>query len=571
MMLKNLTRQPRRLMIAMLFALISVFMLSLSVNLRSKAADEFATPLFSDICQSDIVRQMVSQFHDRYDSYAYIHYKYREVTRSAWSPDGQSFLTLDSDKFNSQFFLWDLERYGDRGLYPDMEGFPLLITWSPDSHYFLTTNDEGEVYLWNGTGWSYTRRIMGVNSEPYRVTWSPDSKQFIAAASKEMTLFDLRQLEPVQHFEVPQTLFDVAWSRDNVHFITAGRDEDIYLWDKKIAAPIRQYKGQVGDVTQIAWNVDGRYFLTGNNRGDVYLWDVGKETPVRQFESQKPYSPLMDIKWSPDGQQFLMLNDNGNAFLWKVDKSQPIREYPASKPNGGLQSVEWLPNGKHFVSSGRDVLLWNVDVSQPIWKFLPASGDPLSMSLNPDGELLVVTGEDGQVYVWDMEKLIHLLPSMPNTNSSVNYQSCRPGNVYLPPPTPNNATKTIAVEQSFATFHKYETDVADFNATGTSVMLTATAITFTPSMTFTASPTIPTLTPTAIIPIIYQTATALALNRQKEISSSVATPTPLVLSTDETAMTLTRSIEQTGTAVDLLFSANPTTTLTPIYTATAMP
>jgi len=571
MMLNNSTRQSHHLLIATLLALIFIFMLSLSVSIRSKAADESATPPFNDICQSDIVRQLVNQFHDRYDSYAYIHYKYREVTRSAWSPDGRRLLTLDADKFNSEFFIWDLERFGVSGWSGDLDRFPFLISWSPDSYYFLTTNDGGEVYVRNATG-SYTRRIMGVNPELYHATWSPDGKQFIAAGSKEMTLFDLRQLEPVQHFEVPETLFDVVWSRDNVHFITSGRDDDIYLWDKRFAAYVRQYKGQVGDATHIEWNPDGTHFLTGNNRGDVFLWDMGKETSVRQFKSLDRYSPLKDIKWSPDDQQFLTLNDNGNTFLWDVDDSQPIREFPTSKPNGGLQSVEWLPNGKHFVTSGRDVLLWNAEVSRPIWKFLPASGDALSVSLNPHDKLLVVTGEDGQVYVWDIEKLIHLLASMPDINPSVNNQSCRPVNVLLPPPTPNDATKTVAVEQSFATSHKYETHVADLNATSTSVVLTATAITFTPSLTFTAYPTIPTLTPTAIMPIIYQTSTALALTRQKKIPSSTATLTPIFLSTDETAMTLTfESIKQTATALYFNVGLGESASLTPSSTATVTP
>ena len=46
---------------------------------------------------------------------------------------------------------------------------------------------------------------------------------------------------------------------------------------------------------------------------------------------------------------------------------------------------------------------------------------------------------------------------------------------------------------------------------------------------------------------------------------------PTMLSNEQVAMTLTRSIEQTGTAIDLLFVKQPTITLTPSYTATATP
>lgn len=560
MMLNNSTRQSHHLLIATLVALIFIFMLSLSVSIRSKAADEFAAPPFNDICQSDIVRQLVGQWRNGAP--------YGDVTKSSWSPDGQTLLILGFRNYDRQLFLWDSERTDYREWFY-VQGLPQLITWSPDSQYFVTANDGGEVDLWNVTEWSPARRIMGVSEESYHVAWGPDSKQFIAVASKEMTLLDLRQPQFVQHFEVPDTLFDVAWSSDNVHFITTGRNDDIYLWDTRFRAPVRQYKGQVGDATHIQWNADGRHFLTGNNRGDVFLWDVGKKTPARQFESQDRSSPLRDIKWSPDGKQFLTLNDNGNTFLWNVDESQPIWEYPASKPNGGLQSVAWLPNGKYFVTSGRDVLLWNVERAKPIWKFLPSTGEPLSLSLNPHRKLLAITGGDGQVFVWDIDKLIRLLPSMTDINSSVNHRSCRPGSVYRSTPTPNDATKTFVVEQSTANSHIDETYLANFNAMTTGVMLTATAITFTPSLTFTAAPTIPTSTSTAIIPIIYQTATTLALTRQEEVPSSVATSTPVVLSTGETAMTLTRSIEQTGTAVVYLFVDNRTITLTPSFTATA--
>ncbi len=560
--MKNSTRRSHFFLIVTIVLFTLAVIMSWSVSVASKAADDSATLTYKNVCQSDIVRQLVG--HGRNNGTA------GYVTDVEWSPDGQTFLTLGFGKFGRQLFLWGSERTVFTQWFASLEGLIHLIKWSPNSHYFLMANERGQVYLFNITQSSPMRWLLSDNPEPYHVAWSPDSKQFIAAASKDMTLLDLRQLEPVQHFKAPDTLFDVEWSGDDIHFITAGRDNDIYLWDTRQVAPVRQYKGQVGDATQLEWNTDGKHFLTGNNRGEAFLWDIDKETPIRKFESPDRYSTLKDMKWSPDGRQFLTMNDKGNIFLWNMQELQPVREYLGHEPNGRLQSIEWIPDGKQFITAGSDVLLWNVAVSQPIWEFLPATGDALSISLNPDGKSLVITGTNGQVFVWGIDKLTNLLQSIPNTNLSANGQSCRPRSAYLPPPTPNNATATSLADQYFATLHKNETQVADLNATSTSVMLTATSITFTPSTTFTPSPTIPTLTPTAILPIIYQTATALAMTRQNEVPSSATTPTPNP--TDEVAMTLTRiSVEQTATAMEFLFSDNRTITLTPSYTATATP
>lgn len=421
-------------------------------------------------CDVDVVRQLGGESGDTYGDLYY----------TAWSPRGQVFVTIGFD----EMYLWDVDSRLPIRKFDGLYGETVDVAWSPDGRYLLVTNLYGNATLWDIGRPKPLRDYSGMSSGAHYAAWSPDSQYYVIGGERDVTLWAVQRPHPIRRLDkddIATTVDTVAWSANGKWFVTTGQDDQTFLWDKGRLTPVRQFTGQFGAVYSLAWNPDGQHFLTADDGVTIRLWDAKQDQALRQYTTaDKSLKPITVIRWNPDGQRFVTGGDGSSLYLWDKDQSDPILRYDSLQAEGYLFNIYWNPDGTRFLSvSPGEVDLWQVDNPQPIWRFMTVIGGANSAAYSPDGKWIVVTGSQGQVFLWNMARLETLLKPAAVDPVAV----CLPISIYTPTPTPDSATTTAvarSTQQAMATFFTENT------ATRAADLLTATVVTFTPTPTASA-------------------------------------------------------------------------------------
>lgn len=142
-----------------------------------------------------------------------------------------------------------------------------------------------------------------------------------------------------------------------------------------------------GSVHSLEFSPDGNRLASGSDDGSILIWDTSK---------------LQHLSKLPLKNQYFYLS---NMSLDKDD--QPVQQIGAgmNKHEGAVTSLSFSPDGTMLVSSGNDnkVILWDV-ISQQLMTELPNrhSSKILASKFTPDGKYLIAGKENGEVTLWNV-------------------------------------------------------------------------------------------------------------------------------------------------------------------------
>jgi WD40 repeat protein/DNA-binding SARP family transcriptional activator len=159
----------------------------------------------------------------------------------------------------------------------------------------------------------------------------------------------------------------MRFSPDGRVVVTSSDDGNIIVWDPATGQPVERLVGHAGRVHGLAFSRDGRTLFSNSLDGAIFEWGLGGGerfgTPfvsmrsLPQFGPDVPETPPLAV--SPGGSQFAVRVGRSSVALYTTSDARPLR---------------------HFA----------VDVG----------GDVTSMAWSSRGAL-VLTGENGQVQLWD--------------------------------------------------------------------------------------------------------------------------------------------------------------------------
>ena len=167
--------------------------------------------------------------------------------------------------------------------------------------------------------------------------------------------------------------------------------------------------------TAIAFHPDGKRLAWAENGTFlVHLWDAetGKEAdgfPRRSTKKSGNAEPVSQLAFTPD-RKSLALVVRGKAVLW--DLADPGNEQWLPQDPGPSCVLAFAPDGSRLATTnGKTITLWNMRNEKSLGTFSPPK-DARSLSISPDGEILVVGGSDG-VYLYSLKGTSPKLISQP--------------------------------------------------------------------------------------------------------------------------------------------------------------
>ncbi len=212
----------------------------------------------------------------------------------------------------------------------------------------------------------------------------------------------------------------VSFSPNGKYIATAGKDNNVKLWDEATGKLIRTFVGHDDGVNDICFSPDGRNLITASDDGTVQSWEAATGKKIKTFNSN---DKVAAVSFSPDGKYIVTGSlDKKNAIvLWQAAAGNFIRTYrtiyetrrdTASTEtfHHKINSISFSSNGKTFVSGGRDgtAKIWSISEAEANRTFGKPRYDELlakyqgvySASFSPDGKW-IAAGDGDTVRIWE--------------------------------------------------------------------------------------------------------------------------------------------------------------------------
>lgn len=232
----------------------------------------------------------------------------------------------------------------------------------------------------------------------------------------------------------------MAFSSDGRTLVTAGRDDQVIVWDVRRAAATETLEASgAGLIDGLAVAADGRTAYSAGRDGTVVVWDLQGDRRLErplladgsslggQLVAASPRAaqfavvdrqgsigvvdsralrfagriPLhggdrpQAVASSPDGRTLAVTDLRGRVGFWDLRTRQPIgaREYAHAKP---APAITFSGDGRWLVTGGTDNILRLWDARRHTMRDTLVYSGAVDLSLNPRGTLLAATlsGED---------------------------------------------------------------------------------------------------------------------------------------------------------------------------------
>lgn len=207
-----------------------------------------------------------------------------------------------------------------------------------------------------------SQRLVGHAGPVYGTSFSPDGKYLLSCSEdRSARLWSMDTYTALVSYKGhSHPVWDVAFSPAGHYFATASHDQTARLWSCDHIYPLRILAGHTSDVDCVTFHPNSTYVLTGSSDKTCRMWDVSKGTPVRIMISHT--APISAVSMSPDGRTFASAADDGVIILWDLGSGKKIKAMRGHEKGSSIYSLSFSREGSVLVSSGSDcsVRVWDV-------------------------------------------------------------------------------------------------------------------------------------------------------------------------------------------------------------------
>lgn len=152
-------------------------------------------------------------------------------------------------------------------------------------------------------------------------------------------------------------------------------------------------------VKSVAYTKDGKKMYSANASGEVILWDISTRKHQVVYQN-KDVARVVNI--SPDEKYLALGTEESYILLFNIKAldQEPIQI--KGHEGGTIFDLVFLPNSRGFISVGKDQRLLQSDFSSS--REIARSEVRINeIDISLDARKIVGGGQDGSVYIWDMD------------------------------------------------------------------------------------------------------------------------------------------------------------------------
>jgi WD40 repeat protein/class 3 adenylate cyclase len=270
-----------------------------------------------------------------------------------------------------------------------------------------TVSDDGTSRIWDTKTGRELVTVSDGSGTFNAVAFSPDGTRIATGQTGGITkVWDAESGEEVLvlsgHTDI---VLAVAFNPDGTRLATGSFDGTVKVWDAATGESLLTITGHHDSVIySLAFSPDGSHLATSSSDNTVKLWSVATGDELFTLAGHTNF--VFGVAFSPDGARLATASVDGTARIWDLT---PSHELSAFKMNDVISGIAINPDGTQVASSGRNVLVWGVDMGQPLYELKGHTGIVHSVKFSPDGTRLASASDDGTARIWDIKTRRELL------------------------------------------------------------------------------------------------------------------------------------------------------------------
>ena len=190
----------------------------------------------------------------------------------------------------------------------------------------------------------------------------------------------------------------IAWHPDGTRVASGARDDTMRIWDAETGQLLRTIEND-GSIWALAWSPEGDR-LASVSGPELIIWDGETGQDLATFHAHENF--VADVVWSPDGQRLASACWDKTVRIWDVETEQQLAvlEHPKR-----LWCTAWHPDGRRLATGAFDegiIRVWDTEAKEVVETFDGGTDRTPALAWHRDGERLVSSGDDGEVFLWEV-------------------------------------------------------------------------------------------------------------------------------------------------------------------------
>jgi len=318
-----------------------------------------------------------------------------------YSPDGNLIATGGED-WNVK--IWNASNGSLKVTLPSHTDAVNSVDFSPDGTRLVSGSSDDTVILWDleNNDLLYKFRPDGFNTneyEVYSVSFNPWGDRIISGGYKTVVIWDAFDYTEVSRLSGNRAqVYKAIFAPDGLSMLTASAS--VKIWDYYFGTERYNLSSHRGEVTSAAYSKDGNYLLTGSWDNTAKLWAANLLIENLKLDFGTPQN--IDANYSSDGELIVMSDAIGDIYVANANTGALVAEWYTGV---WTNQVAFDPTNSQRIVSGDDegqVFIWEIGQDGPVVS-IPTAHDGIinSTSFSPDGTMILTSGVDGIIRLWN--------------------------------------------------------------------------------------------------------------------------------------------------------------------------